>query len=100
VLGHYARDLGLFPLEEAVHRMTGLSARRFGLDNRGIVAPGAHADLVVLDPARVIDRATYAEPTRMAEGIDCVIVGGVVTYGARGATGDRNGRFLHRGRSQ
>jgi N-acyl-D-amino-acid deacylase len=100
VLGHYSRELGLFPLEEAVHRMTGLSARRFGLDGRGTVTPGAHADLVVLDPERVIDRSTYAEPTRVAEGIDCVMVGGVVSYGPAGATGERNGRFLHRGRSQ
>jgi N-acyl-D-amino-acid deacylase len=80
--------------------MTGLSARRFGLDSRGILAAGAHADLVVLDPARVIDRATYAEPTRVAEGIDWVLVGGIVAYGPDGATDDRNGRFLHRGRSQ
>jgi N-acyl-D-amino-acid deacylase len=100
VLGHYSRELGLFPLEEAVHRMTGLSARRFGLDGRGTITHGAHADLVVLDPERVIDRSTYAEPTRVAEGIDCVMVGGVVSYGPAGATGDRNGRFLHRGRSQ
>ena len=100
VLGHYSRELGLFPLEEAVHRMTGLSARRFGLDGRGTVTPGAHADLVVLDPERVIDRSTYAEPTRVAEGIDCVMVGGVVSYGPAGATGERNGRFLLRGRSQ
>jgi len=100
VLGHYSRELGLFPLEEAVHRMTGLSARRFGLDGRGTVTPGAHADLVVLDPERVIDRSTYAEPTRDAEGIDCVMVGGVVSYGPAGATGERNGRFLLRGRSQ
>jgi N-acyl-D-amino-acid deacylase len=100
VLGHYSRELGLFPLEEAVHRMTSLSARRFGLDGRGTVTPGAHADLVVLDPERVIDRSTYAEPTRVAEGIDCVMVGGVVSYGPAGATGERNGRFLLRGRSQ
>jgi len=100
VLGHYSRELGLFPLEEAVHRMTGLSARRFGLDGRGTVTPGAHADLVVLDPERVIDRSTYAEPTRVAEVIDCVMVGGVVSYCPAGATGERNGRFLLRGRSQ
>ena len=97
VLGHYARDVGLFPLEEAVHRMTGLPARRFNLHDRGEIAPGKHADIVVFDPERVIDRATYAEPTRVAEGIDYVLVAGTIAYGPRGATGNRAGRFL-RGR--
>ena len=95
VLGHYARERGLFPLEEAVHRMTGLPARRFGLRDRGEIAPGRHADLVVFDPRRVIDRATYAEPTRAAEGIDYVMVAGALAY-AGGATGSRAGRFLRR----
>ncbi|HEX8010525.1 MAG TPA: D-aminoacylase [Casimicrobiaceae bacterium] len=96
VLGHYARDVGLFPLEEAVHRVTGLSARRFGLKERGEIKVGAHADLVVVDPKRVIDRSTYAEPTRVAEGIDYVLVAGGIAYGPQGATAERNGRFLHR----
>ena len=99
VLGHYSRELGLFPLEEAVRRMTRLSARRFGLDDRGEIKVGAHADLVVLDPARVIDRSTYAEPTRVAEGIEYVMVGGGIAYGPDGATGTRNGRFLQRNRT-
>jgi N-acyl-D-amino-acid deacylase len=99
VLGHYSRELGLFPLEEAVHRMTGLPARRFNLKDRGAIAVGMHADVVVFDPQRIIDRATYAEPTRLAEGIDCVMVGGAIAYGPDGATGDRNGRFLHRERA-
>ena len=96
VLGHYAREVGLFPLEEAVHRMTGLSARRFNLRARGEIAPGNHADLVVFDPDRVIDRSTYAEPTRVAEGIDYVMVAGALAYGPDGATGSRAGRFLRR----
>jgi N-acyl-D-amino-acid deacylase len=97
VLGHYSRDVGLFPLEEAVHRMTGLPARRFKLHDRGEVAPGKHADLVVFDPERIIDRATYAEPTRVAEGIDGVLVAGTLTYSRGGATGNRAGRFLRGG---
>jgi N-acyl-D-amino-acid deacylase len=95
-LGHYARDQGLFPLEEAVHRMTGLSARRFNLAGRGEIAPGNFADLVVFDPERIIDRATFADPTRPADGIDLVLVNGTMTYRERRLTGDRAGRFLRR----
>ena len=90
------QELGLFPLEEAIHRMTGLPARRFNLRERGEIAPGKHADLVVFDPQRVIDRATYAEPTLAAEGIDYVMVAGTLAYGPGGATGNRAGRFLRR----
>ena len=96
VLGHYSRELGLFPLEEAVHRMTGLSARCFKLHDRGEIGVGKQADLVVFDPARVIDRSTYEQPTRVAAGIDYVMVAGTIAYGPGGATGDRAGRFLER----
>jgi N-acyl-D-amino-acid deacylase len=96
VLGHYSRELGLFPLEEAVHRMTGLSARCFKLHDRGEIAVGKHADLVVFDPARVIDQSTYEEPTRVAAGIDYVMVAGTIAYGPEGATGVRAGGFLKR----
>jgi N-acyl-D-amino-acid deacylase len=76
VLGHYSRDRGLFSLEAAVYKMTGLSARRFGLPGRGILAQGNHADLVVLDPHTVADRATFNEPTQISTGIDAVFVNG------------------------
>ncbi|WOD14327.1 N-acyl-D-amino-acid deacylase family protein [Paraburkholderia kirstenboschensis] len=97
VLGHYARELSLFPLEEAVHRMTGLSARRFKLLGRGEIAVGNHADLVVFDPDLVIDRATYEQPTLRAGGIERVMVSGTMTYEARGVTGARAGKFLRLG---
>src|SRR3546814_7558680 len=61
VLGRYARDLGLIPLEDAVHRMTGLPAAVFGLAGRGTVREGNHADLVVFDADTVIDRADRSE---------------------------------------
>ncbi|MFO1329427.1 MAG: D-aminoacylase [Rubrivivax sp.] len=76
VLARYCRDQGLFPLAQAVHKMTGLSARRFRLHDRGELRPGAFADVVVFDPARVRDLATYEEPLRRSEGIARVYVNG------------------------
>ena len=76
VLGHYSRDRGLFPLETAIHKMTGLPARRFGLRGRGILQQGNAADLVVFDPLRIRDAATYENPTAPAIGIDAVVVNG------------------------
>ena len=96
VLGHYSRDLGLFPLEEAVHKMTGLSARRFGLAERGEIRAGWHADLVLFDPATVRDTATFRAPVQPAAGITCVWVNGILSYrdGKPGAR--RAGRWLPR----
>ena len=96
VLGHYSRELGLFPLEIAVHKMTGLPAARFGLADRGIARPGAAADLVVFDPAAVIDRATYDEPVQPAAGIDLVLVNGQEIWDGARSTGARPGRVLRR----
>lgn len=96
VLGHYSRDLGLFPLEVAVHKMTGLPAARFGLHGRGRIEPGAHADLVLFDPATVIDSATFESPVRPAAGIHLVMVNGTPVWRDGGATGERPGRVLRR----
>ncbi|MBI2771296.1 MAG: D-aminoacylase [Burkholderiales bacterium] len=78
VLGHYSRDRKLFPLEAAVHKMTGLPAQRFGLRGRGILAEGNAADLVVFDPDHIREGSTYENPTGPAIGIDCVIVNGQI----------------------
>lgn len=96
VLGHYSRKLGLFPLETAVWKMTGLTARNFGLADRGRVAEGAAADLVVFDAERVIDTATYEEPKRAADGIETVLVNGVPVWARGQATGARPGQVLTR----
>jgi N-acyl-D-amino-acid deacylase len=96
VLGHYSRDLGLFPLETAVWKMTGLTARNFGLADRGTLRPGQAADLVVFDAARVADRATYDDPAQPAAGIAAVLVNGVPTWRDGASTGARAGQVLRR----
>ncbi|MBL27125.1 MAG: D-aminoacylase [Rhodospirillaceae bacterium] len=94
VLGHYARDLGLFSLEDAVRKMTGLPAAQFGLTDRGTIRPGAYADLVLFDPDTVIDRADWDHPTLPADGVDLVMVNGRAVWEAGAATGARPGRAL------
>jgi N-acyl-D-amino-acid deacylase len=96
VLGHYSREIGLFPLETAVWKMTGLTARTFGLQGRGTLAVGQHADVVVFDAATVLDRASYETPTLPAAGIDFVIVNGAVTWRDGAHTGARNGQVVKR----
>jgi N-acyl-D-aspartate/D-glutamate deacylase len=97
VLGRYSREEKLFSMSDAIHRMTAMPARRFGLTQRGMVREGYYADLVLFDPERIIDRATFADPIRPAEGIEGVWVNGVLSYTANGSTGDRAGQFLARG---
>lgn len=94
VLGHYVRELGVLPLEEAVRKMTSLPAQRMGLLDRGLVRPGQWADLVVFDPDQVIDRATFDDPHRFPEGIGDVIVNGVVVIRDGEHTGALPGRGL------
>ncbi len=98
VLGRYSRDEGLFSLPEAVYKMTGLPAQRFGLSKRGFVRKDYYADLVLFDPETIIDTATFSDPIRPAEGIAAVWVNGVLSYTNDGATGNRGGRFLPRGK--
>lgn len=96
VLGHYARDLRLFPLEIAVHKMTGLTAARFGLQDRGVLRPGAYADITLFDPMTVADAADFDAPTRLAPGIHTVIVNGAAVWANGEPTGARPGRVLLR----
>jgi N-acyl-D-aspartate/D-glutamate deacylase len=94
VLGHYTRDEGVLELEDAVRKMTSSVAARLGIRDRGTVAPGLHADLVVFDPARVRDTATFADPHRLAEGVRDVWVNGVRTVRGGEHTGALAGRFV------
>ncbi len=96
VLGYYCRDQGIFSLPQAVHKMTGLPAQRFGLTGRGRISEGAYADLVLFDPETIRDTATFSDPICRAEGIAAVWVNGVLSYQDRDATGPRSGRFLSR----
>jgi N-acyl-D-amino-acid deacylase len=96
VLGHYARDRRLFPLEDAIHRMTGMSAERFGLKDRGQIRAGCFADLVLFDPEKIEDAATFEHPTLPARGIDSVYVNGEPVWVAGQSTSARPGRVLRR----
>jgi len=96
VLGHYSRGLGLFPLETAVYKMSGLTAKTFGLKDRGVLKEGAYADLCVFDAETVDEAVTFAQPIRPAKGIEAVIVNGEITWRDGKPTGARPGRVLRR----
>jgi N-acyl-D-amino-acid deacylase len=96
VLGHYGRLLGLFPLETAVYKMTGLTAKNFGLKDRGVLREGAYADLTLFDADTVDEAATYAAPIAPARGIEAVIVNGAMVWRDGKSTGARPGRVLQR----
>ena len=100
VLGHYARGLNLFSMETAVHKMTGRCAEAYGIVDRGVLREGAYADLVLFDPATVIDTATFDNPKQVSLGIEEVWANGVPTYRAgHGATGEKPGRLVTRHRA-
>lgn len=97
VLGRYARDEHVLTLEDAVRKMTSLTARHLRLADRGEIRVGAWADLVVFDPLRVSDTATYEEPHRYPEGIEYVVVNGGVALEGGETTSERHGMFLRLG---
>ena len=80
VVGHYARDLGLMTMHEAIYKMTGLSAKVFGLHDRGQIEPGYAADMVVFNPMTIKDRATYEDPKQKSDGIEMVWVNGKLSF--------------------
>jgi N-acyl-D-amino-acid deacylase len=97
VLGRFVREKHLFTLEEAVRKMTSLPASRVKLADRGRIAPGMMADLVLFNPDTVIDRSTFEDPRNLSEGIELVVVNGETVWSAGKATGARPGRVLRRG---
>ncbi len=96
VLGHYSRDLNLFPLETAVHKMSGLTARNFGLADRGEIRVGAFADLTLFDAANVVDLADFDDSARPSRGIASVFVDGIEVWHQGAPTGARPGKVLSR----
>lgn len=99
VLGRYSRDEKLLSLPAAIHKMTQMPAQRFGLEKRGMVREGYFADLVLFDPEKIRDTATFADPVRASEGFVGVWVNGALSYSTGGATANRRGRFLPRGKT-
>lgn len=96
VLGEYVRNRGVLTVEDAVRRMTSLPARTFGFRDRGLIREGMAADLVIFDPARVGDVATYQQPHQFSEGIDFVLVNGVLAVENGQLTPARGGRVLRK----
>jgi N-acyl-D-amino-acid deacylase len=94
VLGVFARDKGVMSIGEAVYKMTGLTAKAFGLRERGILREGFFADITVFDPEKVIDRATYAEPFALPDGIYHVFVNGRPVLLDQEPTGEMPGRVI------
>ena len=97
VLGRYVREQKSLTWEEAIRKMTSLPAATIGLVNRGVIAAGMTADIVIFDPATVIDRATFEAPTAVPEGIRDVLVNGTLVWRAGAPTGERAGTVLLRG---
>jgi N-acyl-D-aspartate/D-glutamate deacylase len=100
VLGRYTREEQLISLPNAIQKMTAMPAQRFGLAGRGMIRAGYAADMVLFDSEKIIDTATFAEPVRAAKGIEGVWVNGVLSFTAKGVTGERAGRFLARGATE
>ena len=94
VLGKYSREMKLFSLEEAIYKMTFKSAKTFGLEKRGLIKKGYFADLVIFDPKKIIDKATYEKPLTPALGIDTVINNGQIVWQSKKPTNIYSGVFL------
>jgi N-acyl-D-amino-acid deacylase len=100
VLRRYCREQKLFTLPQAIRKMTSMPAQRFGLAGRGAIAENYWADLVLFDPDRISDTASFEDPIRPAEGIAAVWVNGKLSYTAQGLTQERAGRFLARAKTE
>ena len=98
VLGKYSRDEGLFPLEEGIRRLTSFPAENLKIERRGRLKEGYFADIVIFDPGKVNDKATFEEPHQYAVGVEQVLVNGVQVLKDGEHTGAMSGRFVKRGK--
>ena len=96
ILVRYVREQQALTLAEAIHKMTGLTAKHLGIQDRGIIAPGKVADLVLFDPNTVLDHATIQQPQALSTGIESVWVNGEIVYQNQQSTGKRPGTLLKR----
>ncbi len=96
ILGHYVRDKQLMPLETAIHKMTGLSAQRLGIDDRGFLKEGNYADITLFDPETIIDKASFTEPHQYPDGIPYVIVNGTLAVDEGNFQGVGYGKVLRK----
>jgi N-acyl-D-amino-acid deacylase len=96
VLGKYVREERLVPLAEMIKKMTSMPARKFGLAKRGVLQPGHFADIVVFDPDRIIDKATWSDPHQFPEGVEYVLVNGGIVIDKGIHTGKRPGTVLRK----
>ncbi len=94
ILGRYVRQDSVIPLEFAIRKMTSLAAQRVGINDRGLLKPGVYADITVFDPATIIDRATFEEPSQLATGVSYVFVNGVPVVDGGKVTNALPGRAL------
>jgi N-acyl-D-aspartate/D-glutamate deacylase len=96
VLGRYVREQKIMPWETAIYKMTGLTAKHLGIKDRGIIAPGKKADLVLINPNTVIDRAVIGDSRAISVGIEGVWVNGSLVYSQSKSTGKRSGQLIKR----
>lgn len=96
VIGHYCRDEKLFSLPEAIRKMTSLSAKRFGLKDRGLIKENYYADLVIFDFEKIIDVASFSNPKQVSAGIEYVLVNGHIIYQDKIVSENHSGKFLYR----
>jgi N-acyl-D-amino-acid deacylase len=94
ILGRYVREQAIIPLEEAIRKMTSFPAQTFGVKGKGLLKEGFDADVVVFDPATILDKSTYEDPNQKPEGIDYVLVNGEIAVDHGRLTGATSGKVL------
>jgi N-acyl-D-amino-acid deacylase len=96
VLGRYVRETGVIREAQAIRKMTSMPAARLGIRDRGLIAPGHYADIVVYDPTRIVDEATFSDPHQFATGIDYTIINGRIAWQSGARSDTLAGRVLRK----